>query len=109
MTTQTAEISAVNKKNLIHNIEQLPDSAIFQIKGYVERIREEIVESEAKEEERRYQSMALEDIKAEIAALETEYGTTPNAETVAAIRELRAGKGERVTIAQIMAEFNAEH
>jgi hypothetical protein len=33
----------------------------------------------------------------------------PNAETVAAIEELRAGKGERVTIEQIMAELNAKY
>ena len=31
----------------------------------------------------------------------------PNAETRAAIAELRAGKGEKVTIDQIMAELNA--
>jgi antitoxin component of RelBE/YafQ-DinJ toxin-antitoxin module len=33
----------------------------------------------------------------------------PNAETIAAIEELRAGKGERVTIEEIMAELNAEN
>ena len=32
---------------------------------------------------------------------------TPGAETRAAITELRAGKGETTTIAQIMAELNA--
>jgi nicotinic acid mononucleotide adenylyltransferase len=31
----------------------------------------------------------------------------PNAETRAAMAELRAGKGEKVTIDQIMAELNA--
>ena len=31
----------------------------------------------------------------------------PNAETIEAIEELRAGKGEKVTIDQIMAELNA--
>ena len=33
----------------------------------------------------------------------------PNAETREAMAELRAGKGERVTIDQIMAELNAEN
>jgi hypothetical protein len=64
---------------------------IFQIKGYIERINEE----------------SLEKIDAEIAALETEYGTTPNAETIAAMEEARAGLDETITLEQIRAECNA--
>jgi hypothetical protein len=43
----------------------------------------------------------------EIAALEAKYGTTPNAETIAAMRELDEGGGEITTIDEIMAELNA--
>jgi hypothetical protein len=73
-----------------------------------QKLSEETLERKAEEEERRYQNMTLEEIKTEIAALEVKYGTTPNAETAAAIEELRTGKGERVTIDQIMAELHAE-
>jgi hypothetical protein len=92
VTTATTERIATERESLMHVIKQLPDGAILQIKGYIDRVREE--------EELRV-------IEAEITALEAKYGTTPNAETIAAIEELRAGKGERVTIEQIMAELNA--
>jgi hypothetical protein len=92
----TATTTATAERQEVHQaIERLSNKAIVQIKGYIDRVREEELE--------------LENIKAEIAALEAKYGTTPNAETVEAIEELRAGKGERVTIAQIMAELNAGH
>ena len=69
-------------------LSDLSDRAILQVKGYAERLREEEV------------------IDIEIAELKAKYGTTPNAETQAAIAELRAGKGEKVTIKQIMEELN---
>jgi AICAR transformylase/IMP cyclohydrolase PurH len=43
----------------------------------------------------------------EIAALEAKYGTTPNAETIAAMKEAEAGIGESITLEQIWAECNA--
>jgi hypothetical protein len=93
MTTATAEVLTVDRKSLIHDIEHLPDRAILQIKGYIERIRDEGLE--------------LENIDAEIAALEARYGTTPNAETIAAMRDAEEGRVEVTTIEEIMAEFNA--
>jgi hypothetical protein len=51
--------------------------------------------------------MTLEEIEAEIAALESKYGTTSNAETIAAMKELDEGGGEVTTIDEIMAELNA--
>jgi hypothetical protein len=76
----TAEVSTVDRKGLIRDIEHLSDKAIIQVKGYIDRLREEELE--------------LENIKAEIAVLEAKYGTTPNAETIAAMEEARAGKGK---------------
>jgi hypothetical protein len=105
MTTLTTE-----RQELHQAIEYLSDRALLQIKGYVERIREETLEREAEEEERRYQGMALEKIKAEIAALEAKYGTTPNAETVAAMEEARAGKGKRChSIEELMLDLHDEN
>ena len=100
MATQTAEISA-DKKGLMEAIEFLPERAILQVKGYIERIREE-------ELERISQDLTLEEIDAEIAELEAKYGTTPNAETIAAMEEAEAGGGEVTTIEEIMAELNAK-
>jgi hypothetical protein len=48
-------------------------------------------------------------IKQEIAALEAKYGTTPNAETIAAMKEARAGHGEPITLEELRAECNALH
>jgi hypothetical protein len=97
MTTQTLK---GDRENLVHLIERLPDKFILQIKGYIERIREEI-DYDAEEEERQYQSMTLDEVKAEIAALEAKYGTTPNAETIAAMKEAEAGLGEKITLGVI--------
>jgi threonine aldolase len=47
--------------------------------------------------------MTLEEIDAEIAALEAKYGTTPNAETIAAMKELDEGGGEVVTMDELKA------
>ncbi|MDR1916609.1 MAG: hypothetical protein LBQ58_08560 [Synergistaceae bacterium] len=48
-------------------------------------------------------------IKQEIAALEAKYGTAPNAETIAAMKEARAGHGEPMTLEELRAECNALH
>jgi hypothetical protein len=85
MTNQTLK---AERESIVDLVELLPDKCILQIKGYIERICEEETLRDAEEEERRYQSMSLEDIDAEIAALEAKYGTTPNAATIAAIREV---------------------
>jgi hypothetical protein len=95
MTTAAAEVLTVDRKSLIHDIEHLSDKALAQIKWYVDRVRDEELE--------------LENIDAEIAALEAKYGTTPNAETIAAMRELDEGGGEVTTIEEIMAELNAHN
>jgi hypothetical protein len=93
MTTATAEkTQTTERQELYRLIESLSNSAIFQVKGYIERLREE--------EE-------LKAIDAEIAALEAKYGTTPNAETIAAMEAAEAGIGELVTLDQIQAECNA--
>ena len=92
MTTQTTEAIA-DKNNLIQAIELLSDRAVLQVKEYVERIREEELE--------------LEEIDAEIARLRAKHGTTPNTETIAAMKDAEAGIGEPTTIEQIRAECNA--
>jgi hypothetical protein len=51
--------------------------------------------------------MTLDEIKAEIAALENKYGTTSNAETIAAMKEVAAGLGEPTTLEEIKAECDA--
>ena len=106
MLTRTAEVID-DKKDLMQAIELLSNRAVLRVKGYIERIREEELEREAEEEERRYQSMTVEEIHAEIAALEEKHGTTPNAETIAAMREAEAGLGEEITIDQLKAQINA--
>ena len=64
---------------------------------------------EAEEEERRYQSMTIEEIDAEIANLKAKYGTTPNAKTIAAMKEVENDLGEPVTLEEIKARCNAIH
>jgi len=92
MATQTAEI-ITDKKNILQTIELLSDRAVHQAKGYIERLYQE--------------EMELKEIDAEIARLRAIHGTTPNAETIAAMKEAEAGIGERVTLAQIKAECDA--
>jgi hypothetical protein len=82
MTTQTAE-----RQEVIRLIEGLSDDGVHKLVDYVKSLAGD----------------------AEIAALEAKYGTTPNAETLAAIKELEDGGGEVVTIEQIMAELNADN
>ena len=87
MTTATAERITTERESLIRVIGELSDKAISQLKGYADRVREE----------------ELEAIDAEIAALEAKYGTTPNAETIAAMKELDEGGGEVVTMDELRA------
>ena len=94
MTTQTTGAVA-DKKDLMQTIELLSDRAILQVKGYIERLREE--------------EMELEEIDAEIARLRAKYGTTPNAETIAAMKDAEAGLVEPVTLDEIRARCNAIH
>jgi hypothetical protein len=94
MTTITAEVADTERGNLIRAIEQLSDKAILRVRGYVERVHEEDLES----------------IEAEIAALEAKYGTTPNAETIAAMEEARAGKGKLChSIEELMRDLHDEN
>ena len=106
MTTHTAEIIA-DKKDLIQTIELLSAREILRVKGYIERIREDEILREAEEEEQRYQNMTVDEVKAEIAALKVQYGTVPNAETIAAMKEVAAGLGEPTTLEEIKAECDA--
>lgn len=93
MVTQTARI-AVDKKDLIQTIELLSDRAILQAKGYIERLHEE--------------EMELKEIDAEIARLRAIHGTTPNAETIAAMKEAKAGLVEPVTLDEIRARLKRD-
>ena len=104
MTTQALE---VDRESLIDLVGRLPDRVILQAKGYIERLCEEEALREAAEKERRYQSMSIEEIDAEITALRARYGTTPNARTIAAMKEAEAGLSEPVTIEEIRARCNA--
>ena len=92
MTTQTAEF-ITNKKNLMQTIELLSDRAALQAKGYIERLYEE--------------EMELKEIDAEITRLRAIHGTTPNAETIAAMKEAEAGLCARVTLDEIKARRHA--
>ena len=105
MTVQV--MNKADRESLISRVENLPDKFMLQVKGYLERIEDEILREEAEEEERRYQKMTVEEVHAEIAALEEKYGTTPNAETIAAMKEAEAGHGEEITIDQLKAQINA--
>jgi hypothetical protein len=79
MRTQTAE-----RQELYRIIDTLPDEAIPHLAPYIAFLKHE------------YESRDIEE--AELTGI---------AATRAAIAELRAGKGEKVTIEQIMAELNA--
>ena len=105
MTVQT--LNKADRENLVSLVDQLPDNLILRVKGYIERICEEQMEREAEEEERRYQSMSVEEIHAEIDALHEKYGMTPNAKTIAAMKEVEAGLGEEITIDELKAQINA--
>jgi hypothetical protein len=88
MTTQTIEMTAAATttiQDLLRDISALPDHGIRELAEHAKRLAED----------------------AEIAALEAKHGTTPNAETLEAFRELDEGGGEITTIEEIMAELNA--
>ena len=108
MTTQATGIVA-DKKGLIKTIEFLSDRAILQAKGYIERLRQEEMEIEAQEIQQRYRNMTLEEVDAEITALKAKHGTTPNAATIAAMKEAEEGLVERVSLDEIRTRCNAIH
>ena len=62
MLTQTAEFIA-DKRDLMQTIDLLSAREILRVKGYIERMREEEMERDAEEEERRYQSMTVGEVK----------------------------------------------
>jgi len=79
MTTQTAEMTTTETlQTLLHDISTLPDASIRKLAEQAKWLAEE----------------------AEIATLEAKYGTTPNAETIAAIKELDEGGGTRYSSAE---------
>jgi len=89
MPTQT-----IDRQKIKHTIDVLSDTALEKLAPYVAFLKhEDWIEEQ-------------EDAK-DIAALEAKYGTTPNAETIAAMEEAEAGGGEVTTIDEIMAELNA--
>ena len=96
-----------DRENLVSLVGQLPDNLVLQVKGYVERICEEQMEREAEEEERRYQSLSVGEIHAEIDALHEKYGMTPNAKTIAAMKEVEDGQTEKITVDELKALLHA--
>jgi len=86
MTTQTAEMTTTETfQSLLRDISTLPDASLRKLAEQAKWLAEE----------------------AEIAALKKKYGTTPNAETIAAIEECRAGKGKRFnSIAELMEDLH---
>jgi hypothetical protein len=91
MSTATATIEtpmATTIQGLLRDISGLSDDGIQKLAEHVKWLLEE----------------------QEIAALEAKYGTTPNAETITAIEELRAGKGKRVcSIEELMRDLHDEN
>jgi hypothetical protein len=87
MATQT-EATPVTTQTLLRNISELSDDGMQKLAEYVRWLIEE----------------------QQIAALEAKYGTTPNAETIAAIEECRAGGGKRFSsIEALMADLHDEN
>jgi hypothetical protein len=86
MTTATADMTAPGTiQSLLRDMSELSDEGIQNLAEYVKWLLEE----------------------QEIAALKAKYGTTPNAETIAAMEEARAGLDSPITIEEIQAECNA--
>jgi Mn-dependent DtxR family transcriptional regulator len=86
MTTATAEVrTAATIQGLLRDISGLSDEGIQKLAEHVKWLLEE----------------------QEIAALEAKYGTTPNAETIAAMEEARANLDSPITLEEIQAECNA--
>ena len=86
ITEQTVEITtAATLQTLLRYISRLPEDGIRKLAEQAQWLAEE----------------------AEIAALRAKYGTTPNAETIAAIEECRARKGKRFnSITELMDDLN---
>jgi hypothetical protein len=87
MTTVTAEGSMSSVQDLFRDMSELSGEGIQKLAQYAKWLREE----------------------QEIAELKARFGTTPNAETIEAMRELDEGGGEDTTIDEIMTELNAGH
>jgi pyrroline-5-carboxylate reductase len=88
MTTATAEMTTSTIfQSLFRDMAELESEGVQKLAQYAKWLREE----------------------QEIAELKERFGTTPNAETIAAIKELDEGGGEITTIEEIMAELNASH
>jgi hypothetical protein len=85
MTTVTAEVVMLSVQNLFRDMSELSGEGIQQLAQYAKWLREE----------------------QEIAELKARFGMTPNAETIAAMEEARAGADEPMTLEQIQAECNA--
>ncbi|MDR3333088.1 MAG: hypothetical protein LBT08_10720 [Synergistaceae bacterium] len=75
----------INRQEIHQTIDALPDTVMGKLAEYVLWLTEE----------------------QEIAELEAKYGTTPNAETIAAMKDAEAGIGESVTLEEIRARCNA--
>ena len=92
MITKTETVE--DRKDLAQIMEllsDLSDKTISRVKGYIECLREE-------------------EIDAEIAALKAKHGTTPNAETQAAIDEALNGKCKKFSdIELLMADLHDEN
>ena len=87
MSTQTPEMTTMETMHsLFHDMSTLSDDGLRKLADYAKWLAGE----------------------AEIEELRAKYGTTPNAATIAAMKELEDGGGEVVTIDQIMAELNAD-
>jgi hypothetical protein len=86
MSAQTVETNAISTlQEILRDISMLPNESIPKLADYVKWLSEE----------------------AEIAALEAQYGTTPNTETIAAIEECRKGETIPMTLEEIRAECEA--
>jgi hypothetical protein len=88
MTTATAEMmTTTTVQNLFRDMSELSNEGMQKLAQYAQWLREE----------------------QEIAELQERFGTTPNAETIAAMEELDEGGGEITTVEEIMAELNANN
>jgi hypothetical protein len=86
VTIQAVEATTpVTFQDLLRDMSELSDEGVQKLAQYVRWLREE----------------------QEIAELKARFGMTPNAETIAAMEEARAGLDEPMTLEQIRAECNA--
>jgi hypothetical protein len=86
MTTQATELTtSATFQTLLRDMSELSSEGVQKLAQYAKWLLEE----------------------QEIAELKARFGTTPNAETIAAMEEARAGLDDPVTLEQIRAECNA--